>query len=205
MKKFVHVLKEKLNQGSSQDYVRQQQTPYNHPSQATLLPISGFVLEEILQWNASKFAIFHVLEVVASSIFHFMLCIILFFTIMSWSMIRACQTKIKLLGFSYLTGFITSIPHWMKIQSCSQIGQAILASNLCPACPRDQISCDIEKSELVWQSLPSEYEHWNPKYERARACALNLGPSLERARASISSILYVVNSIFPKPKLKKNF
>ena len=86
MKKFVHVLKEKLNQGSSQDYVRQQQTPYNHPSQATLLPISGFVLEEILQWNASKFAIFHVLEVVVSSIFHFMLCIILFFTIMSWSM-----------------------------------------------------------------------------------------------------------------------
>ena len=48
MKKFVHVLKEKLNQGSSQDYVRQQQTPYNHPSQATLLPISGFVLDEIL-------------------------------------------------------------------------------------------------------------------------------------------------------------
>ena len=76
MKKFVHVLKEKLNQGSSQDYVRQQQTPYNHPSQATLLPISGFVLEEILQWNASKFAIFHVLEVVASSIFHFMLVFI---------------------------------------------------------------------------------------------------------------------------------
>ena len=50
---------------------------------------------------------------------------------------------------------------------------------------------------------PSKYEHWNPEYEQARACALNLGPSLERARASISSIPYVVNSIFPKPKLKK--
>ena len=52
MKKFVHVLKEKLNQGSSQDYVRQQQTPYNHPSQATLLPISGFILNEKFQPNA---------------------------------------------------------------------------------------------------------------------------------------------------------
>ena len=50
---------------------------------------------------------------------------------------------------------------------------------------------------------PSKYEHWNSQYEQARACALNLGPSHERARASISSIPYVVNSIFPKPKLKK--
>ena len=35
--------------------------------------------------------------------------------------------------------------------------------------------------------------------EHERACALNLGPSLERARTSFSSIPDVVNSIFPKP------
>ena len=62
--------------------------------------------------------------------------------------------------------------------------------------------CVIGMGWAPKSQAPSECEHWNPEYERAWACALNLGPSLEQAGASISSIPYVVNTIFPKPKLK---
>ena len=50
---------------------------------------------------------------------------------------------------------------------------------------------------------PSEYEHWNPEHERARACARILGPSIERVRASIRASLIKGMQIFPLEFAKK--
>ena len=43
---------------------------------------------------------------------------------------------------------------------------------------------------------PSEYEHWNPEHERARACARILGPSIERVWASFQASLIKGMQIF---------
>ena len=58
MKKFVHVLKEKLNQGSSQDYVRQQQTPNNQPSKPrTNFLFKKRVLQPVVDRTEARFGI----------------------------------------------------------------------------------------------------------------------------------------------------
>ena len=50
---------------------------------------------------------------------------------------------------------------------------------------------------------PSEYEHWNPEHERARACARILGPSIERVRASFRASVIKGMQIFSPRICKK--